>query len=71
VLNATLGANVAAYIGMVCDTLRNTIPKAIVFCQVREAKRALLNRFYAHVGSKEVLISFNLLSSLSFSIPLC
>ncbi|KAJ3697690.1 hypothetical protein LUZ61_001395 [Rhynchospora tenuis] len=48
-----IGANVAAYIGMVCDTLRNTIPKAIVFCQVREAKRALLNRFYAHVGSKE------------------
>ncbi|KAF3320541.1 dynamin-related protein 1C [Carex littledalei] len=48
-----IGANVAAYIGMVCDTLRNTIPKAIVFCQVREAKRNLLNRFYAHVGSKE------------------
>ncbi|KAJ4755678.1 dynamin-like protein [Rhynchospora pubera] len=48
-----IGANVAAYIGMVCDTLRNTVPKAIVFCQVREAKRALLNRFYAHVGSKE------------------
>ncbi|XP_078170665.1 phragmoplastin DRP1C-like [Carex rostrata] len=48
-----IGANVAAYIGMVCDTLRNTIPKAVVFCQVREAKRNLLNRFYAHVGSKE------------------
>jgi hypothetical protein len=48
-----IGANVAAYIGMVCDTLRNTIPKTIVFCQVREAKRSLLNRFYAHVGSKE------------------
>ncbi|KAJ3672884.1 hypothetical protein LUZ60_006258 [Juncus effusus] len=48
-----IGSNVSAYIGMVCDTLRNTIPKAIVYCQVREAKRALLNRFYAHVGSKE------------------
>ncbi|VAI01666.1 unnamed protein product [Triticum turgidum subsp. durum] len=37
----------------ICDTLRNTIPKAVVHCQVKEAKRNLLNRFYAHVGSKE------------------
>ncbi|XP_020100447.1 dynamin-related protein 1C [Ananas comosus] len=48
-----IGSNVSAYIGMVCDTLRNTIPKAVVHCQVREAKRNLLNYFYAQVGSRE------------------
>jgi hypothetical protein len=48
------GSNVSSYINMVCETLRNTIPKAVVHCQVKEAKRNLLNRFYAHVGSKEV-----------------
>ncbi|CAD6214245.1 unnamed protein product [Miscanthus lutarioriparius] len=48
-----IGSNVSSYINMVCETLRNTIPKAIVHCQVKEAKRNLLNRFYAHVGSKE------------------
>ncbi|KAM0854447.1 hypothetical protein ACQ4PT_050430 [Festuca glaucescens] len=51
-----IGSNVSSYIGMVCDTLRNTIPKAVVHCQVKEAKRNLLNRFYAHVGSKEVCL---------------
>ncbi|KAF8021149.1 hypothetical protein BT93_G1546 [Corymbia citriodora subsp. variegata] len=48
-----IGSNVSAYIGMVCDTLKNTIPKAVVHCQVREAKRALLNNFYAQVGRRE------------------
>uniref|UniRef100_A0A0D9VY67 GED domain-containing protein n=1 Tax=Leersia perrieri TaxID=77586 RepID=A0A0D9VY67_9ORYZ len=48
-----IGSNVSSYINMVCETLRNTIPKAVVHCQVKEAKRNLLNRFYAHVGSKE------------------
>ncbi|CAH8252848.1 unnamed protein product [Arabidopsis lyrata] len=38
---------------MVCDTLRNSLPKAVVYCQVREAKRSLLNFFYAQVGRKE------------------
>lgn len=49
------GSNVSAYIGMVCDTLKNTIPKAVVYCQVREAKRALLSNFYAQVGRREVI----------------
>lgn len=49
------GTNVSAYIGMVCDSLKNTLPKAVVHCQVREAKRALLNQFYAQIGRKEVL----------------
>ncbi|CAH9128750.1 unnamed protein product [Cuscuta epithymum] len=48
-----IGSNVTAYVGMVCDTLKVTIPKAVVYCQVREAKRALLNRFYSEVGRRE------------------
>ncbi|XXG75657.1 hypothetical protein AAC387_Pa08g0181 [Persea americana] len=48
-----IGSNVSSYIGMVSDTLRNTIPKAVVYCQVREAKRSLLNHFYTQVGKKE------------------
>ncbi|OUZ99857.1 Dynamin central domain [Macleaya cordata] len=48
-----IGSNVSAYVGMVCDTLKNSIPKAVVYCQVREAKRSLLNYFYAQVGKKE------------------
>ncbi|KAF6150776.1 hypothetical protein GIB67_020859 [Kingdonia uniflora] len=48
-----IGSNVSSYVGMVCDTLKNSIPKAVVYCQVREAKRALLNQFYAHVGRRE------------------
>ncbi|KAI9169614.1 hypothetical protein LWI28_014879 [Acer negundo] len=48
-----IGSNVSAYIGMVCDTLKNSIPKAVVYCQVLTAKRSLLNHFYAHVGRQE------------------
>lgn len=48
-----IGSNVSAYIGMVCETLRNSIPKAVVHCQVREAKRSLLDHFYAQIGKKE------------------
>ncbi|XVE74631.1 hypothetical protein DITRI_Ditri12bG0032700 [Diplodiscus trichospermus] len=49
-----IGSNVNAYIDMVCDTLKNTIPKAVVYRQVREAKRSLLSNFYAQVGRREV-----------------
>uniref|UniRef100_A0A803MTK2 Dynamin-related protein 1C n=1 Tax=Chenopodium quinoa TaxID=63459 RepID=A0A803MTK2_CHEQI len=48
-----IGSNVTAYVGMVCDTLKNSIPKAVVHCQVREAKRALLNNFYVQIGKRE------------------
>ncbi|GAB2296939.1 Phragmoplastin drp1c [Dionaea muscipula] len=48
-----IGSNVSAYVGMVCDTLRNTIPKAVVYCQVRQAKRSLLNHFYVQIGKRE------------------
>ncbi|XP_058086834.1 phragmoplastin DRP1E-like isoform X2 [Magnolia sinica] len=48
-----IGSNVSSYVGMVSDTLRNTIPKAVVYCQVREAKRSLLTNFYTQLGKKE------------------
>lgn len=50
-----IGSNVSSYIGMVSETLRVTIPKAVVYCQVREAKQSLLNFFYTQIGKKEVL----------------
>lgn len=51
----------SAYIGMVMEVLRNTIPKAVVHCQVREAKRSLLDAFYVQVGKIEVsLVSMSL-----------
>ncbi|KAE8679338.1 Dynamin-related protein 1E [Hibiscus syriacus] len=48
-----IGSNVSSYISMVSDTLKNTIPKAVVYCQVREAKQSLLSRFYTQLGKKE------------------
>ncbi|KAK1408900.1 hypothetical protein QVD17_41037 [Tagetes erecta] len=48
-----IGSNVSSYIGMVSDTLRSTIPKAVVYCQVKEAKQNLLNYFYTQIGRKE------------------
>ncbi|KAJ1399415.1 P-loop containing nucleoside triphosphate hydrolase [Sesbania bispinosa] len=48
-----IGSNVSSYVGMVSDTLRNTIPKAVVYCQVRQAKQSLLNHFYIQIGKKE------------------
>lgn len=48
-----IGSNVSSYVNMVSDTLKNTIPKAVVYCQVREAKQSLLNYFYTQVGRKE------------------
>ncbi|KAI3453181.1 hypothetical protein Pfo_009844 [Paulownia fortunei] len=48
-----IGTNVSAYINMICDTLKNSLPKAVVHCQVREAKRSLLNLFYAQIGRRE------------------
>lgn len=60
-----IGSNVSSYVGMVSDTLRNTIPKAVVHCQVREAQRALLDHFYANLGKKEV--SPNILPIINYS----
>lgn len=52
-----IGSNVSSYVGMVSETLRNTIPKAVVLCQVKEAKQSLLNHFYTQIGKKEVPFS--------------
>uniref|UniRef100_A0A7C9ATF6 Dynamin-related protein 1E n=1 Tax=Opuntia streptacantha TaxID=393608 RepID=A0A7C9ATF6_OPUST len=48
-----IASNVSSYINMVSDTIRNTIPKAVVHCQVREAKLSLLNYFYTQIGKRE------------------
>ncbi|KAF9689714.1 hypothetical protein SADUNF_Sadunf01G0120900 [Salix dunnii] len=48
-----IGSNVSSYIVMVSQTMRNSIPKAVVHCQVKEAKRSLLDHFYTQVGKKE------------------
>ncbi|KAL5791489.1 hypothetical protein ACOSP7_000083 [Xanthoceras sorbifolium] len=48
-----IGSNVSSYVGMVAETLRNTIPKAVVHCQVKEAKRSLLDHFYTQLGKLE------------------
>ncbi|KAI3866046.1 hypothetical protein MKX03_024745 [Papaver bracteatum] len=48
-----IGSNVFSYVRMVSDTLKNNIPKAVVHCQVREAKMCLLNHFYTQLGKKE------------------
>ncbi|XP_022152065.1 dynamin-related protein 5A isoform X2 [Momordica charantia] len=50
-----VGSTVLAYVNMVCGTLRNSIPKSIVYCQVREAKRSLLDHFFAELGTKETI----------------
>ncbi|VFQ97327.1 unnamed protein product [Cuscuta campestris] len=63
-----IGSNVSSYISMVSGTLRNTIPKAVVHCQVKEAKQSLLNHFYTVVGGKEVL--FSLYTLLNFALTL-
>lgn len=48
-----IGSNVSSYVNMVSETLRLTIPKAVVYCQVKEAKQSLLNYFYTQIGKKE------------------
>ncbi|URD86082.1 dynamin-related protein [Musa troglodytarum] len=48
-----VGTTVLAYVNMVCASLRNSIPKSIVYCQVREAKRSLLDHFFTDLGKRE------------------
>ncbi|MCL7040294.1 hypothetical protein MKW94_023937 [Papaver nudicaule] len=48
-----IGSNVSSYVGMVAKTLKTSIPKAVVHCQVREAKMCLLDHFYAQVGRSQ------------------
>ncbi|CAN0889691.1 Phragmoplastin DRP1B [Linum grandiflorum] len=48
-----VGSNVLQYVNLVCASLRNSIPKSVVYCQVREAKRSLLDHFFAELGKRE------------------
>ncbi|KAG5021737.1 hypothetical protein JHK85_018079 [Glycine max] len=48
-----IATTVLSYVNMVCGTLRHTIPKSVVYCQVREAKRSLLDHFFTELGKKE------------------
>ncbi|KAJ0048301.1 dynamin-related protein 5A [Pistacia vera] len=48
-----IGTTVLSYVNMVCATLRHSIPKSIVYCQVREAKRSLLDHFFTELGAME------------------
>ncbi|KAF1890215.1 hypothetical protein Lal_00025548 [Lupinus albus] len=48
-----IATTVLSYVNMVCGGLRHTIPKSVVYCQVREAKRSLLDHFFAEMGKKE------------------
>ncbi|TYJ26891.1 hypothetical protein E1A91_A07G151400v1 [Gossypium mustelinum] len=48
-----VGSTVLQYVNMTCASLRNSIPKSIVYCQVREAKRSLLDFFFTELGKKE------------------
>lgn len=48
-----IGSNVLSYVHMVVGSLRNSIPKSVVYCQVREAKRSLLDHFFTELGAKE------------------
>ncbi|GFZ02893.1 DYNAMIN-like 1E [Actinidia rufa] len=48
-----IASNVSSYVGMVMETLKTTLPKAVVYCQVKEAKQSLLNHFYTQIGKKE------------------
>ncbi|KEH18654.1 dynamin-related protein 1B [Medicago truncatula] len=48
-----IATTVLSYVNMVCGTLRHTIPKSVVYCQVREAKRSLLDHFFTDLGKKE------------------
>ncbi|KAK9121949.1 hypothetical protein Syun_019566 [Stephania yunnanensis] len=48
-----VGTTVLSYVNMVCEGLQNSIPKSIVYCQVREAKRSLLDHFFTELARME------------------
>merc|ERR1711977_768807 len=45
--------HVSAYLGVVCNQLKATIPKAIVHCLVLQAKKSLLDKFVEEVAGKD------------------
>ncbi|KAK9758075.1 hypothetical protein RND81_01G204900 [Saponaria officinalis] len=56
-----IGQTVLSYVNLVCATLRHSIPKSIVYCQVREAKRSILDHFFTELGGKEARLLGKLL----------
>jgi len=48
-----VASHVSAYLSVVCNQLKATIPKAIVHCLVLEAKRSLLDKFVENVAGKD------------------
>ena len=42
------------YVNMVLAGLVNSVAKSVVHCQVREAKRGLLDHFFVELGQKKV-----------------
>ncbi|KAH9603003.1 hypothetical protein KSS87_018830 [Heliosperma pusillum] len=56
-----IGTTVLSYVNLVCATLRHSIPKSIVYCQVREAKRSILDHFFTELGGKEAKLLGKLL----------
>ncbi|XP_058100431.1 dynamin-related protein 5A-like isoform X1 [Magnolia sinica] len=48
-----IGSTVLQYVTMVSASLRNSIPKSVVYCQVREAKRTLLDHFFTELGKRD------------------
>nr|GEV63754.1 dynamin-related protein 5A [Tanacetum cinerariifolium] len=47
-----IGTTVLRYVNMVLSGLVHSVPKSVVYCQVREAKRSLLDRFFADLGQR-------------------
>lgn len=48
-----IGTTVLSYVNMVSASLRHSILKSIVYCQVREAKRGLHGHFFTELGKME------------------
>ncbi|PWA50883.1 dynamin central domain-containing protein [Artemisia annua] len=47
-----IGTTVLQYVNMVLSGLVRSVPKSVVYCQVREAKRSLLDHFFADLGQR-------------------
>jgi hypothetical protein len=47
-----IAASVYAYVDAVRARMAKTVPKAVVHCQVRRARKGLLSGFYASLGSR-------------------
>jgi hypothetical protein len=45
-----VSGTVSAYVASVCDSLKRSVPKAVVHCQVLQAKKSLLAPLYQQVG---------------------